>query len=79
VSLRQDFQAAADDYARRLDANAERERLAALAAEARHAATTDDAAAALGEMFAALDDQNNPDDPLGDTAEDTTPTDNQEN
>jgi hypothetical protein len=79
MSLRNEWQAAVDEYARRLDATAERDRLAALAAEARHANTSDQAVAALGEMFAALDDQNNPDNPLGDTAEDTTTTDLENN
>jgi hypothetical protein len=79
MSLQDEMQAAVDEYARRLDATAERDRLAALATEARNAVTTDEAANALGAMFAELAAQNDPD-ALGDTAEDTsTPTDNEEN
>ena len=61
MTIQDDFQAAANQYAARLTADAEKERLAAHAVEARHANATTEGAEVLRGLFDEVDAANNPD------------------
>jgi len=59
VSIQDEFAAAGEEYARRLDKQAEDDRLAALRLEARKHSTANAFAAALQDAFDQLDNTNN--------------------